>query len=82
MYEMNLSNYVLIDCNFIHYYLLKKSDIEKVENEAFYNIKIIKEFNNDFKAERIENKCELLTVIISFLFLFDFLSPFKLYAKQ
>ena len=45
-------SYVLIDCGLIHKYLVRKEEIEKIEDETLYIIKAIKDLGN----HKIQNK--------------------------
>jgi hypothetical protein len=47
-----MNNYVLIDCGLIHKYLVKKEDIEKIEEETFYTVEVVK----DLSSYTVENR--------------------------
>ncbi|WP_291634776.1 hypothetical protein [Clostridium sp.] len=50
-----MNNYVLIDCGLIHQYLIKKEDIEKLEDETFYTVETVKDLS-DYKIENKDDK--------------------------
>ncbi len=52
------NNYVLIDCGLIHKYLVKKEDINKIEEDTIFIVEIVKDFS-DYKIENIDSKLVL-----------------------
>lgn len=49
---LNTNSYVLIDCGLIHKYLVKKEDIEKIEEDTFFAVEIVK----DLSSYKVETK--------------------------
>ena len=49
------NNYVLIDCGLIHKYLVKKEDIEVIEEETLFTVEIVQDLSN-YKVENRDGK--------------------------